>query len=93
MVCVVALFYPTNPSVMAPAVIVSEKNWLINASINGIISKVNVEPNSNVKKDEVDKFLRDVTNKDCHGIFLSQTSGVVGKDNYQIDIHNKNILI
>ena len=47
----------------------------------------------NVKKDEVDKFLRDVTNKDCHGIFLSQTSGVVGKDNYQIDIHNKNILI
>lgn len=48
---------------------------------------------TNVKKEEVDKFLRDVSNKDCHGIFLSQTSGIVGKDNFQIDIHNKNILI
>ncbi len=48
---------------------------------------------TNVKKEEVDKFLRDVSNKDCHGIFLSQTSGIVGKENFQIDIHNKNILI
>lgn len=48
---------------------------------------------TNVKKDEVDKFIRDVTNCDYNGIFLSQNSGVVGKDNYQIDIHNKNILI
>lgn len=48
---------------------------------------------SNVKKEEIDKFIRDVTNNDCSGVFLSQNSGIVGKDNFQIDIHNKNILI
>jgi hypothetical protein len=48
---------------------------------------------NNVKRDEVDKFLRDVSNNDCHGIFISQNSGIVNKDNFQIDIHNNKILI
>ena len=46
-----------------------------------------------VKKEEVDKFLKDVNNNDCHGIFMSHKSGIVNKENYQIDINNKNILI
>jgi hypothetical protein len=49
--------------------------------------------NTNVKKDEVDKFLRDVNNNNINGIFISQNTGIVGKDNFQIDIHNKKILI
>ena len=53
----------------------------------------NKEYNSNVNKDEIDKFIRDIDNTEYHGIFISQHSGIVGKDNYQIDIHNKNILI
>jgi hypothetical protein len=53
----------------------------------------NKEYNNNVNKDEVDKFIRDINNTEYHGIFISQHSGIVGKDNYQIDIHNKNILI
>lgn len=53
----------------------------------------NKEYNNNVNKDEIDKFIRDIDNTEYHGIFISQHSGIVGKDNYQIDIHNKNILI
>lgn len=49
--------------------------------------------NSNVKREEIDKFLRDIENTNYNGIFLSQTSGIVNKSNYQIDIHNNNILI
>jgi hypothetical protein len=49
--------------------------------------------NTNVKKEEVDKFIRDITNNNINGIFISQNTGIVGKDNFQIDIHNKNILI
>lgn len=49
--------------------------------------------NSNVKREETDKFLRDIENTNYNGIFLSQTSGIVNKSNYQIDIHNNNILI
>ena len=47
--------------------------------------------NSNVKREETDKFLRDIENTNYNGIFLSQTSGIVNKSNYQIDIHNNNI--
>jgi hypothetical protein len=47
----------------------------------------------NVNKDEVDKFIRDIEKTEYHGIFISQHSGIVGKENYQLDIHNKNILI
>jgi hypothetical protein len=53
----------------------------------------NKEYNNNVNKDEVDKFIKDISNTEHHGIFISQHSGIVGKDNFQIDIHNKNILI
>jgi hypothetical protein len=49
--------------------------------------------NTNVKKDEVDKFIRDIDNTKYNGIMLSQTSGIIGKDNFQIDIHNNNILV
>jgi hypothetical protein len=46
-----------------------------------------------VKKSEIEKFIRDVNNNDCSGIFLSQTSGIVGKENFQIEMNNNNILI
>jgi len=48
---------------------------------------------TNVKKDEVDKFIRDISKNKYHGLFISQHSGIVGKDNLQIDMHNNNILI
>ena len=51
------------------------------------------EYTDSVKKSEVEKFLKDVNSNDCHGIFMSQKSGIVNKENYQIDINNKNILI
>ena len=47
----------------------------------------------NVKKDEVDKFIRDIDNTKYHGIMLSHSTGIIGKDNFHIDIHNNNILI
>ena len=48
---------------------------------------------TNVKKDEVDKFIRDVNNNDCHGVFISQNSGIVNKENFQFEINNNKILI
>jgi len=66
-----------------------------------ILKRINVKPilfenkdySNNVKKDEVDKFIRDISKNEHHGIFISQHSGIVGKEHFQIDIHNKNILI
>lgn len=47
----------------------------------------------NVDKDEVAKFLDDIEKNNCCGILLSQESGICNKDNWQIDIHNGNVVV
>ena len=41
----------------------------------------------NTPPKEVSKFLRDIDNMKCPGIFLSQTSGIAGKSNFEINFH------
>jgi len=48
---------------------------------------------NNVKYEEIDKFIRDVDELRCHAIFLSQSSGITRKKNYQVDIHKGCILV
>jgi hypothetical protein len=50
---IISLFFPVTPSIMAPAELISEKTWAINAPISGIIKKIAVEPNSIVRKDDL----------------------------------------
>jgi len=47
----------------------------------------------NVVQDEVKKFIYDVEKNDCCGLFLSQNYGIANKENFQIDISGKNILL
>ncbi len=47
----------------------------------------------NVDLDEIKKFLRDVNNKDCSGIMMSQLSGIVSKPNFFIEVHNGKVLV
>lgn len=42
---------------------------------------------ANVNSEEVKKFIRDIKEQSCHGIFMSQNSGIVNKTNYSIEIH------
>jgi len=49
--------------------------------------------NKNVVQDEVKKFIRDVETQNCCGLFLSQNFGIANKDNFEINIHNGNILL
>jgi hypothetical protein len=46
----------------------------------------NKDYKNNVNTEEVDKFVRDVQLKKCHGIFLSQYSPITYKKSFQIDI-------
>jgi len=48
---------------------------------------------SNVNTDEILKFLRDVRLHRCHGILLSQTSGIVTKKQFQIEIVDGSIVV
>jgi rubrerythrin len=47
----------------------------------------------NVVQEEVKKFIHDVEKNDCCGIFLSQNFGIANKENFQIDVSGKNVLI
>lgn len=49
--------------------------------------------NKNVIQDEVKKFIRDVETQNCCGLFLSQNFGVANKDNFEINVHDGNILL
>lgn len=53
----------------------------------------NKEYVSNVNNDEVKKFLRDIDYIKTHGVFLSQYSGIANKNNFEINLHNGNILV
>lgn len=47
----------------------------------------------NVNPDEVKKFERDISEKNLSGLFLSQTSGITSKSNFEINIMNTNVLL
>ncbi|MHA2351356.1 MAG: hypothetical protein ACXADL_17195 [Candidatus Thorarchaeota archaeon] len=46
----------------------------------------------NASQDEVKKFIRDIELQKCCGIFLSQNCGIANKENYEINIHDGNVL-
>jgi hypothetical protein len=47
----------------------------------------------NVLQAEVQKFIRDCETQQCSGLFLSQNCGICNKDNFEIDIHDGNVLL
>jgi len=47
----------------------------------------------NVIQEEVKKFLNDIEKNRCCGLFLSQNTGVANKQNYEINIHDGNVLV
>ena len=53
----------------------------------------NKDYRNNVPNEEIKKFIRDIEYQECHGIMLSQHSGINNKLDYQIDIHANNIMV
>lgn len=48
---------------------------------------------TNVPEQEVKKFIRDIEQHNCHGIFISQHSGITTKQHFEINIHQNSILV
>jgi hypothetical protein len=46
-----------------------------------------------VSKEEVKKFIHDIETQNCSGLFLSQNTGIANKTNFEIKIHDKNVLL
>ena len=48
---------------------------------------------SNVGMEETKQFVNCLGEQKCHGVFVSQTSGIACKPNYHIDIHNGYVVL
>jgi hypothetical protein len=53
----------------------------------------NKEYTTNVPIKEVNKFIRDIESTKCHGIFLSQNTGIANKKNFEINFHGEHLLL
>ena len=47
----------------------------------------------NVVQEEVKKFLHDVEQQNCCGLFLAQNYGIANKEDFEVNIHNGNVLV
>jgi hypothetical protein len=47
----------------------------------------------NVVQEEVKKFMHDVEQQNCCGLFLAQNHGIANKEDFEINIHNGNVLV
>lgn len=46
-----------------------------------------------VIQEEVKKFMRDIDMQKCCGLFLSQNTTITSKDNFEINVHDGNVLV
>jgi hypothetical protein len=53
----------------------------------------NKDAEDNVSVEDINRFISNTDEQHCNGIFISQQSGISTKKNYQIEIHNNNILV
>lgn len=58
---------------------------------NVIFENKNIEQNVGI--DDITAFLQVIDEEHCNGIFISQQSGISTKKNYQIELHNNNIIV
>lgn len=68
-------------------------DFIMKRENNPTILFENKDYDTNIPPEEVKKFIRDTEEQKCHGIFLSQRTGITSKSNYQIDFHKGNILV
>jgi hypothetical protein len=47
----------------------------------------------NVVQEEVKKFIHDIETQKCCGLFIAQNYGIANKEQFQIDIHDGNVLV
>jgi hypothetical protein len=68
-------------------------NFIMKRELKPLIMFENKDSETNASAEEIKKFIRDTEEKNCHGIFLSQHSGIASKPNYHIETHGGNILV
>jgi hypothetical protein len=90
---VLTKMYHTAEISTQPAVAVNSGSILLKRLRKPNILIENKDSKENINVDDINTFLVLIDEYNCNGIFISQTSGICTKKNYQIEIHNNNIVV
>ena len=82
-----------NATIHSTHSLTASGDFIIEHHICNKILIENKEYKQNVPKNEIDKFLRDTEHQDCHGILMSQSSGVANKYNFQVDFVKGKVVV
>jgi len=51
------------------------------------------DADENIGTDAIQSFMTIIEEQNCNGIFISQKSGIATKKNFQIELHNNNVIV
>lgn len=68
-------------------------DFMVTRKDKPIVMVENKDYSRTVPLEEVNKFIRDIDINKCCGIFISNSSGISGKDNFEIQEHNGYVLV
>jgi hypothetical protein len=90
---VLAKLYPSAECVNTTGTPNSGDFRLVRGDNKPVILLENKDYIQNIDKAEIAKFITDVDTQKMSGVFLSQSSGIAFKHNYQIDFHHGRVLV
>jgi hypothetical protein len=76
-----------QPSLSIPGILLLKRIRKTNVLIQ------NRDCEQNISVDDINSFMNIIDEQNCSGIFISQQSGISTKKNYQIEMHNNNIIV
>ena len=76
-----------QPSLSIPGILLLKRIRKTNVLIQ------NRDCEQNISVDDINTFMNIIDEQNCSGIFISQHSGISTKKNYQIEMHNNNIIV
>jgi len=83
----------TSAEIINTTGLTSQGDFLLKRENKPNIIFENKNYEKHVPIDEIKKFIRDCTENNCNGIMMSQLSGIVSKQDYQIEINNGKVLV
>jgi hypothetical protein len=87
------LYSLLNKEYPSSDITIQSRNFIMKRIDKPVIILENKENDTITDKDEIAKFIKDIEVQNINGIFMSQHSGISLKNNYQIEIHNGNVLV
>jgi hypothetical protein len=76
-----------QPSLSIPGILLLKRIRKTNVLIQ------NRDCEQNISVDDINAFMTIIDEQNCSGVFISQHSGISTKKNYQIEMHNNNIIV